>query len=67
MREKEMKIIARFISKIYNEVKKHQLPEDKEERNKYLKKFKNDIVKNKTVTKVKKEVLNLCKKFPLPS
>ena len=65
MKEKEMELIGKWISEIIKEVKDLDLPDDKEERKSYLKKFKDDIKKNKNIGKVKNEVVDLCKKFPL--
>ena len=65
MKEKEMEKIGKWISDIIKEVKEFKLPNDKEERAAYLKKFKETIMKNKKIEIIKKEVVNLCKGFPL--
>ena len=65
MKEKEMEIIADWIAQIIKEVKDYQLPESKEEKKEYLKSFREKIAKNETITKTRKEVLDLCKKFPI--
>jgi hypothetical protein len=46
-------------------VKDFELPEDKEERNVYLKEFKERIKKNENIRGIKNEVVELCNKFPL--
>jgi len=67
MREDEMKFIADWIARVVHEIKGYQLPETKEERNEYLKKFREDIAKNELIKKIKKEVLELGKNFPIPA
>jgi glycine hydroxymethyltransferase len=66
MKEKEMITIADWMAEIINEIKKNKLPEDKEERKEYVKKFKEDISKNEVVKKIKQEVLEFSSKFPIP-
>ena len=65
MKEKEMQIIGKLISDVIKEVKDFNLPDNKEERAKYLKKFKETIKKNKKIASIKNEVVGLCKRFPL--
>lgn len=65
MKEKEMEQIAQWISQVANEIKEYQLPETKEERKEYLKKFKQEVKENETIKKIKGEVLELCKEFPV--
>ena len=65
MKEEEMKLIGKWISEIIMEVKNYQLPDDKEERNRVLKKFREDIKNNQTIKRIKQEVVDLCKRFPL--
>jgi len=66
MKEDEMKIIAKWIAEVIHEVKDYQLPETKEERIAYIKQFKKDITENQTLKDIKKQVKELCSKFPLP-
>ncbi|KKP32695.1 MAG: hypothetical protein A2312_03905 [Candidatus Staskawiczbacteria bacterium RIFOXYB2_FULL_32_9] len=66
MKEKEMKIIATWIAKTVEEIKKYQLPTEKEERIIYLRNFRKEIKVNKELKKISQEVLKFCKKFPLP-
>lgn len=65
MREKEMKMIAGWICEVVDEIKECKVPEDKEERKEYLKKFKIFIKKNKRLKKIKSDIKKLCHKFPL--
>jgi len=67
MKEEEMKKIATWIARAVNEIKNYQLPENKNEINQYLKKFKEEMVKNKTIQEIKREILNLSKGFPIPA
>jgi glycine hydroxymethyltransferase len=66
MKENEMIIIADWIAEVVNEIKNYQLPETKEERIEYLKKFREDIKRNELIKKIKQQVLELSKKFPIP-
>jgi len=66
MREPEMKLLGKWIADITNEVcKGEDLPDDKDQRNAVLKKFKQDVKSNTLVLKTKAEVIELCRKFPL--
>ena len=65
MKEKEMKIIAGWIAQVLAEVKDYRLPEIREERSAYLKKFREDMAKNVTLKEINNEVKELCKKFPV--
>ena len=66
MKEKEMKIIASWITQVIGEIKAYQLPESKEERKPYVSSFEKDMAKNPVVLKVKEEIGKLCESFPLP-
>ncbi len=65
MKEQEMREIADMIFQIIAAVKQYQLPEGKEERAAYIKKFKEEIQDNAQVKSTRSRVLDLCKKFPL--
>ena len=66
MKEDEMKIIGKWIAEVVQETKEYRLPETKEERIAYLKQFKKDIAENQKLMDIKKQVKELCSKFPLP-
>lgn len=66
MKEKEMVKIAKWIQDAIDEVENYQLPDDKEERKEFWKKFKRDIYKNKRLLQIAREVKTLTAKFPLP-
>ncbi len=65
LKEKEMVKIADFINRAINQVADYQLPNDKEERAKFWKKAKAEILKNKNLIKISKEVKILTSKFPI--
>lgn len=65
MKEKEMKKLAGWIARVVNHVKTQQLPTDKKERAAFLKKFRKDAVKDKTLLAIRKEVSAVTAQFPL--
>ncbi|MFH1714488.1 MAG: serine hydroxymethyltransferase [Candidatus Nealsonbacteria bacterium] len=65
MKEEEMKSIAAWIIDIVDIIKDYSLPEGKEKRNDYLKKFRQDIKENEKIKTIRKQVLSLCQKFPI--
>lgn len=65
MKEKEMITIADWIKRTMDEISEYQMPEDKQERRKFIPIFRKEIAKNKELKKIHKEVKALCKKFPL--
>lgn len=67
MKENEMRIVGKLISQVVREVKNYQLPENKDERAEYLKKFRENIQNSETVKSVREQVLDLCNRFPLYS
>jgi glycine hydroxymethyltransferase len=66
MKEKEMVKIAKWMNEVIEEVKHYQLPGTKEERSLFMKKFRVEIVKNKKLLAIAKEVKALTAKFPTP-
>lgn len=66
LKEKEMVKIAKWINSAIKEVSSYQLPTEKEARKEYFKKFKKEVVKNKKLLQIAKEVKTLTVKFPLP-
>jgi glycine hydroxymethyltransferase len=65
MKEEQMEVIGEWITRIVFEVKDYELPEDKEQRNLVLKKFKEEIPNNKVVKEIREKVIELCKQFPI--
>ena len=66
MKEKEMRLIGKWITEVINEVKHYRLPEKKEERGKYMKKVKQELWRNQKLLKIGEEVKQLTRKFPVP-
>jgi glycine hydroxymethyltransferase len=66
MKEKEMKVIGKWIAEAIKEVSGSRLPGTKEERIEYLKKFRQSVAKNKTLAKICADVKILTTRFPLP-
>lgn len=65
MKEEQMKVISVLIANAIKEVKDYDLPEDRESRQKYLKRFYREIKSNKTLKDCKERVTELCNAFPL--
>jgi glycine hydroxymethyltransferase len=65
MKEYEMKKVADFIYRVSEEIKDFSYLDTKEERIEQMKKFKEYIEKNDSLPKIKKEVADLCSKFPI--
>ncbi len=66
MKEKEMRQIGSWIVQVIHEVSHYQIPEDKEERGKFLKQAKKELERNKMLNTVRKSVRRLCAHFPIP-
>ncbi|HEV2339814.1 MAG TPA: serine hydroxymethyltransferase [Patescibacteria group bacterium] len=66
MKEKEMRKTAAWIVQVIEEAKKYHLPTVKEERREYVKNFHTEIVKNKVLLKIQKEVAQFASKYPVP-
>lgn len=65
MKEKEMIMIAAWIDEVIGEVSSYSFPNNREERKEFWKKFRREIIKNKKLIGISKEVKQLCSKFPL--
>lgn len=66
MKEREMKFIGKIILEVLAWTKKYQLPKDKEARIKYLQKFKKDVMQDKKLKMLRKEVSSFASKFLIP-
>ncbi|MDO8583203.1 MAG: serine hydroxymethyltransferase [bacterium] len=66
MKEKEMIKIASWMNEVINEVSKNPLPENREKRKEFFKNFRVEVLRNKKLLAIAKEVRLLCSKFPLP-
>lgn len=65
MKEKEMKIISKFILQVIDHVKNEKIPEGKEERIKFMKEFRTKLPKDKFLKNISSEVKKLLKIFPV--
>lgn len=66
LKEKDMINVASWINSAINEVKDYQLPKDKIDRKKFWIKFKKEIVLNKNLLEISRQVKKLTSKHPLP-
>jgi len=66
MKEREMEKIANWINKVISWVGERKIPANREERKKYLDRFKKEVEKSEVLKKINKEVKNLCKRFQIP-
>ncbi|MFH0713522.1 MAG: hypothetical protein V1722_03330, partial [Candidatus Micrarchaeota archaeon] len=65
LKESEMELIGKWIAEIVNEIApRYALPDDKTKAE-YIAKVRPEIKANAVVQKVKKEVMQLCAKFPI--
>ena len=62
---KEMEQIVEWIDRVVDEVQEHTLPDQKDKRKLFTQKFLNSIFQDKTIKDVRREVYDMCKKFPL--
>ena len=67
MKEKDMLKIAHWIDQAIDEVSGKQIPTDKEQRSEFWKTFKKQIVNNKNLLKIAKEIKAFAGKFPVLS
>ncbi|KKT46885.1 MAG: Serine hydroxymethyltransferase [Candidatus Gottesmanbacteria bacterium GW2011_GWA2_44_17] len=65
MKEKEMKKVGAWITRVIKEASSIRLPESKEERPVFLKKMREDFAKNSALRKIKEEVKRFCASYPL--
>jgi len=69
MKVREMKKIAGWVVQVIEEIKDYRMPKDRDakvERKEILNKFHKEILKNKNLLKISKEIKQFCKDFPLP-
>ncbi len=66
MKEKDMKKVADWMARAIDEVAGEDLPSDKEKRREIWKKMKKEIIANKKLKLIAKEVKMFCSKFPVP-
>lgn len=66
MKEKEMVKIAAWINQVIEELKGYELPGEPEKRKEAFKNFKAQMLNNKKLLKIKKEIKNFASKYPVP-
>ncbi len=67
MKTREMKQIAKWISRVLDIVEEYDLPDtNMADKTTYMKKFKREIAKNKEMLALRKEVQKLCRAYPAP-
>lgn len=66
MKEKEIKKIGDWIDAVIAHVKGSKMPEDKEERSRFIKNYLNKLETDKFLQTIASQVKTLCKKFPVP-
>jgi glycine hydroxymethyltransferase len=65
MKEADMDKIADWMFRAIEEVKEHQLPDDKKERRVFVKEFRKEALENENLLKIRQEVMEFTRKFPL--
>ena len=65
MKEKEMEMIASWIARVVEIVKREELPKDKAKRASFILEFETRAIKNKDLKAIRKEVVSLTNGFPL--
>jgi glycine hydroxymethyltransferase len=65
MKEKEMEMIASWIARVVEIVKREELPKDKAKRASFILEFEKRALKNKDLKAIRKEVVSLTNGFPL--
>ncbi len=66
LKEKDFKKIAGWIVRAINEVSMYTMPTDKEKRQTVIADFKKEVVKNKNLAQIAKEIRQFMVKFPVP-
>lgn len=66
MKEEDMRKIASWIKLVIEEIKGFDLPVKQEDRKDFIKNFRAQMKENKVLAKIKKEVLEFTKNFPVP-
>ena len=66
MKEKDMVKIAKWMNDAIEESRQYKLPTDKEARSKAFREYKAQIIRNRKLLAIAREVKNFAIKFPLP-
>lgn len=65
MKEPEMKVIGELIAETLKQIKDCRLPEDKDERQEYINKFRMDIKSNQKLKEIRSKTFEISSRFPL--
>ena len=66
MREKDMRLIGKWMARVIDGVTGYKLPSTKVERSAYVKKVRQELWKNEQLLKIGEEVKKFALKFPVP-
>ena len=66
MKEKEMKFIGKVMVEVLDLIKEYRMPVEKELRKESIKQFKQQIVKNKRIKELRKDVKKMVTQFDIP-
>lgn len=66
MGAKEMKKIAGWIAEVIDTISGYTLPANKEKRGPFMQDFRDEMRANKKLSKIAREVAELCEKYPTP-
>lgn len=65
LKELHMKKVAGWIYETLDEISHYRLPEEKDKRKDFMNKFKKQVDGNKKIVRIKREVKNFARKFPI--
>lgn len=65
MKAREMKSIARWIAEVFHATEADQLPKEANARKEFLAEFSESVKRHPEIVRVRQEVRELCKKFPM--
>lgn len=65
MKEAEMKQIGKLIAEVISEIKNYKMPQDKNDKQEAIEKFREEIKVNKKLKEIKAKVLEITARFPL--
>jgi glycine hydroxymethyltransferase len=65
MKEAEMEEIGKLFAEVLSQIKNEKLPENKEEIQKHMERFRAEIKENQKVKEVRAKVLEMSRRFPL--
>jgi glycine hydroxymethyltransferase len=66
MKEKDMKQIGTWIAQVIRQVSHYRLPESKDARQEYLTNVRSALLKNTQLQSIRRSVIILTKRFPVP-